>query len=174
MSTDELAQKIADNLGSTIREAASDEVGLKMRDLPRIVRKEMDACLDGKCDDIASRLAEKLPRVEQHILTGEDVAKAVKEAMGEGGPSLTVKGHTAHDILDCPTCRPMVVEGLWKDEGYRQQVMEKVCEDDVCREAISKMFEEKGYEVRKHEEGSGREETWAERRLRERRERKPS
>ena len=181
MSGDELAQRITELLKPTVKDAAREEVGRHMGDIGGIVRKEMDECLDEKCDAIASKVAEKLtPGEAPPALKSEDIAKAVKgalgetvkEALGEVKPSVTVEGHTAHDILECPNCKPIVVEALWKDEEYRRQVMERVCEDDECRQAISKMFEGKGYEVRKRGEET-REETWAERRLRERRESKP-
>lgn len=182
MSGEELAQKIAEILQPAVKDVAREEAGLHMKGIGSIVRREMDACLDGKCDAIASRLVEKLPKAEPPVLKSEDIVTAVKEAMGEAfkeamegvKPSFDIQGHTAHDILDCPTCRPIVVKKLWEDEDYRRQVMERVCEDDACRAAVSKIFEEKGYEVRKHGEEPRKEESWAKRRLRERKERKPS
>ena len=179
MSNEELMQKVAGMLRPAVKDAAREEVGLRMKDLPGIVqkemeglpgivRKEMDACLDGKCDAIADRLVGKLPKAEASILSVEDVTKAVKEAMEGSKSPFTVEGHTAHDILDCPTCKPIVVDKLWESEEYRQKVMESICEDDACRAAISKMFTDKGYEVM---EAGRKDESWAERRLRERRER---
>lgn len=175
--SEELAQKVADLLKTDVREAAKGAADLRMKDLPGIVRKEMDECLDGKCDAIAARVIEKFPefpKVDIPTFPSEDITKAVKEAMGGSKPTFNVEGHTAHDILDCPTCRPIVVDKLWESEEYRQKVMERICEDDACREAVSKIFKEKGYEVSKHGEEPGKHESWAARRLRERRERKPS
>lgn len=173
MSNENLAENIAELLKPTIKDVTRREVGLSVHDLPDIVRKEMDACIDGKCDAIASKVIEKLPAIQKGEVpkieghSNEELAKTIKEIMANTKPTFTVEGHTAHDILDCPTCRPIVIDKLWQDEGYRQKIMENICEDDACRTAISKMFEEKGYGVTKNE----RTETWAERRLRERAER---
>ena len=168
-------QKVAGLLRPVVEDAARKEVGGHMKDLPgivkkeleslpEIVRKEMDACLDGKCDAIAERLAVKLPKAETGTLSLEDITKTVKEAMEGGKIPFSVEGHSAHDILDCPTCRPIVTEKLWASEEYRQKVMENICEDDACREAISKMFTDKGYGVTE----TVKDESWSERRLRER------
>ena len=183
MSDEELMQKVAGLLRPVVEDAARKEVGGRMKDLPGIVKKEpedlpsivrseMDACIDGKCDAIANRVIEKLPEFPKGDVPvdyKEDLAKAVQEIMANTKPTISVEGHTAHDILDCPTCKPIVIDTLWKDEGYRQKVMESICEDDACRASISKMFEDKGYGVK---ENVGTNETWAERRLRERAERK--
>lgn|GEM_PF-5702857 len=179
MSGEELAQKIAGLLKTDAAEAAKGAVDLRMKDLPGIVskeleglpvivRKEMDACLDGKCDAIAERLVEKLPKAEASMKV-EDVTKSVMAALAEGAKiPFNVEGHSAHDILDCPTCKPIVVEKLWENPEYRQNVMEKICEDDACRESMTKIFKDKGFGV---EENVGKDESWADRRLRERRER---
>ena len=92
MSNEELMQKVAGMLRPAVKDAAREEVGLRMKDLsgivqkemeglPGIVRQEMDACLDGKCDVIADRLVGKLPKAEASVMTVEDITKAVKEAM---------------------------------------------------------------------------------------------
>ncbi len=175
MSEQNLALKVAEILKKGVREAAGEAADLRMKELPGIVqkemealpglvRKEMDACIGGHCETIADKVLEKLPKAEVSTLKVEDVAKAVKEAMEEGKSPLNVEGHTAHDILDCPTCKPLLVDKLWASDEYRQGVMEKICEDDACRESMTKMFTEKGKGV---EENVGTE-TWAERRLRER------
>ena len=159
-----------------VAEAAKGAADLRMKDLPGIVqkemeglpgivRKEMDACLDGKCDAIADRFIAKLPKAEASVVSVEDVTKAVKEAMEGAKPPFTVQGHTAHDILDCPTCKPVILEKLWENEEYRQAIAERVCEDEECRNLFIKQFEEKGYEVR---EAGRKDESWAARRLRER------
>lgn len=182
MSTEDLAQQVAGLLKTDAAKAAEGAVDRRMKDLPgivqkemeglpKIVRKEMDACLDGKCDAIAEKVLEKLPKAEASSLSGEDVTKAVKEALAGAKTPFTVEGHTAHDILDCPTCKPIVVEKLWESEEYRQAMAEKVCEDEACRTLFLKKFEEKGYEV---VEAGRKDESWAERRLRERGERKPA
>jgi hypothetical protein len=179
VSGEDLAQKVAGLLKTDVAKAAEGAVDLRMKDLPGIVhkemeglpgivRKEMDACLDGKCDAIADRLIAKLPKTETPALSGEDVTKAVKEAMERSKTPFTVEGHTAHDILDCPTCKPIVIDTLWESKEYRQAMAEKVCEDEECRNLFLKQFEEKGYGVK---ENGGKEESWADRRLRERRER---
>ena len=176
MSGEDLAQKVAGLLKTDVAKAAEGAVDLRMKELPgivqkemeglpTIVRQEMDACLDGKCDAIAERLVEKLPKVEASTVKVEDVTKAVMAALAEGKSTFNVEGHSAHDILDCPTCKPIVVEKLWENEEYRQKVMERICEDDACRESMTKMFTDKGFGV---EENVGKEESWAERRLRER------
>ncbi len=145
----------------------------------------VDACLDGKCDVIATRTKEKLrpdiqeirerlekmESAEPSTLSVEDITKTVKEALEGAESSLTVQGHSAHDILDCPTCKPLIVDKLWASDEYRQGVMEKICEDDACRESMTKMFTEKGLGVA---ENVGKDESWAQRRLRERRERNAS
>ena len=144
MSTEDLAQQVADLLKTDVAKAAEGAANLRMKELPGIVqkeleglpgivRKEMDACLDGKCDAIAERLVEKLPKAEASTMSGEDVTKAVKAAMEEGQAPFTIEGHTAYDILDCPTCKPIIVNKLWENEEYRQKVMESICEDDACR-----------------------------------------
>lgn len=176
--SEDLAKQVSALLKGDAEEAAVGAVDLRMKELPGIVkkeleglpgivRKEMDACLDGKCDAIADRLAAKIPKVEASTFSGEDITKAVKAAMEEGGAPFKVEGHTAHDILDCPTCKPVIVEKLWENEGYRQAMAEKVCEDEECRALFQKHFEKKGYEVI---EAGRKDESWAERRLRERRE----
>jgi len=182
MSEQDVAVKVAEILKKGVREAAEGAADLRMKDLPGIVqkemeglpgivRKEMDACLDGKCDTIADKVLEKLPKAEASMSV-EDVTKAVMAALAEGAKTpFTVEGHSAHDILDCPTCKPIVVEKLWADEGYRKTMAEKVCEDEECRNLFLKQLEEKGYEVT---EAGRKDESWAERRLRERRERKAS
>ena len=181
MSGEGLAQQVAELLKSDVEAAAKGATDLRMKDLPvlvskeleglpAIVRKEMDACLDGKCDAIAERLVLKLPKVEPGSLSVEDLTKAVKVAMEEGKSPFTVEGHTAYDILDCPTCKPLVVDKLWESEEYRQKVMENICEDDACRESMTKLFKDKGYGVKENGGSGGAEESWAERRLRERRE----
>lgn len=177
LSVEDISLKVAEILKPGVREAAEGAADLRMKDLPSlvskeleglpsIVRKEMDACLDGKCDAIAERLVAKLPKAEPGTLSAEELTKAVKEAMEGSKAHFTVDGHTAHDILDCPTCKPIVIDKLWENEEYKQKVMGQICEDDACREAISKMFTDKGYGV-KEDVGN---ESWAERRLRERRE----
>ncbi len=142
----------------------------------------VDACLDGKCDVIATRTREKLrpdiqeirerlekiERVEPSSLAVEDIAKVVKEALEGAESSLTVQGHSAHDILDCPTCKPIIIDKLWQDKEYRQAIAEKACEDEECRTLFTKKLEEKGYEVAK---AGRKDESWAQRRLRERKER---
>lgn len=179
MSGEDLAQKVAGLLKTDVAKAAEGAVDLRMKDLPGIVhkemeglpgivRKEMDACLDGKCDTIADKVLEKLPKSEAYMAV-EDVTKAVKEALEGSKTPFTVEGHSAHDILDCPTCKPVVIEKLWADEGYRKSMAEKVCEDEECRNLFIKQFDEKGYGAK--ENGGGKEESWADRRLRERRER---
>jgi len=174
--SENLAQQVADLLKTDVKEAAKGAADLHMKELPgivqkemeglpAIVRKEMDACLDGKCDAIAERLVEKLPKAGASMKV-EDVTKSVLAALAEGAKApFTVQGHSAHDILDCPTCKPILVKKLWENEEYRQNVMEKICEDDACRESMSKMFKDKGVGV---EENVGKEESWAERRLRDR------
>lgn len=180
MSGEDLAQKVAGLLKTDVAKAAEGAVDLRMKDLPGIVqkemdglpgivRKEMDACLDGKCDTIADKVLEKLPKAEASMAV-EDVTKAVKEAMEGSKTPFTVEGHSAHDILDCPTCKPIVVDKLWESEEYRQAMAEKVCEDEECRNLFLKHFEEKGYGAK---ENVGKGESWADRRLRERRERSP-
>lgn len=175
MSEQDVAVKVAEILKKGVREAAEGAADLRMKDLPGIVqkemeglpgivRKEMDACLDGKCDTIADKVLEKLPKAEASMSV-EDVTKAVKEAMEGSTTPFNVEGHSAHDILDCPTCKPIVIDKLWADEGYRKTMAEKVCEDEECRNLFLKTFEEKGYGSK---ENVGKEETWAERRLRER------
>jgi len=181
LSDKNLAQQVADLLKTDVREAAEGAANLRMKELPGIVqkemeglpgivRKEMDACLDGKCDAIADRLVAKLPKVEASTMSVEDITKAVQAAMEEGGSHLNVEGHTAHDILDCPTCKPIIVNKLWESEEYRQAIAEKVCEDEECRNLFIKQFGEKGYEMR---EVGKEDESWSERRLRERSERNP-
>jgi len=78
-------------------------------------------------------------------------------------------------------CKPVVAETLWKDEEYRKDVLGKIlkdetqrgtllegiCTDESCRKDILKIFKEKNIEVT---ERVG-EESWAQRRLRERAER---
>ena len=200
MSEGDLAQKIADQLRpaaeSAAREAVTSQMSSHMKNLEDALGNKIGECIDGKCDVIAAKAVEKL-RPEIEGLTSK-----VEGAM-------TVKGHTPHDIFDCPTCkpialehllkdekhrggllemvckdgvcRPVVAENLWKDEAYRTDVVEKllkdetqrgsllgrICEDEECRKGISKIFEEKGFEV---SESVG-DESWAQRRLRERRER---
>lgn len=185
MSAEDIAQQVASLLKTDAEKFAEGAVDLRMKDLPgivskeleglpAIVRKEMDACLDGKCDAIAERLVEKLPKSKASTLKVEDVTKAVKTALEEGKSPWTIEGHTAHDILDCPTCKPLIIDKLWDSEEYKQKVMEQICEDDACREAISKMFKDKGHGADKEqgvEEDDRKDESWAERRLRERRER---
>ena len=143
----------------------------EMAGLPELVRKEMDACIGGHCETIAEAVLEKLPKAEASTFKVEDVTKAVKEALEGAESPLTVQGHSAHDILDCPTCKPLIVDKvrkeLWESEEYRQTVMEKICEDDTCRESMTKMFTEKGIGV---EKDVGKE-SWSEKRLRERGER---
>ena len=174
--SENIAQQVADLLKTDVAEAAKGAADLHMKNIPGIVqkemeglsgivRKEMDACLDGKCDAIAERLAVKLPKAETGTLSLEDITKTVKEAMEGGKIPFSVEGHSAHDILDCPTCRPIVTEKLWASEEYRQKVMENICEDDACRVSISKMFTDKGYGVK---ENVKTDESWSERRLRER------
>ena len=196
MSGKGLAQEVANLLKTNVEAAAKGAADLRMKDLsvivqkemeglpgivqkemeglPGIVRQEMDACLDGKCDDIAAKVIEKFPefpKLEASTLKVEDVTKAVMDALAEGSKTpFTVEGHTAHDILDCPTCKPIIVDKLWENEEYRQTMAEKVCEDEECRNLFLKHFEKKGYEGI---EAGRKEETWAERRLRERSERKP-
>jgi hypothetical protein len=176
MSDKNLAQEVADLLKTDAGKAADRAVDLRMKDLPGIVskeleglpgivRKEMDACLDGKCDAIAERLVAKLPKAEASTMSVEDITKAVQAAMEEGGSHLNVEGHTAHDILDCPTCKPIIVNKLWESEEYRQAIAEKVCEDEECRNLFIKQFGEKGYEVT---EAGRKDESWSEQRLRER------
>jgi len=176
MSGEGLAKEIAGLLQTDVEKAVKGATDLRMKELPGIVqkemeglpgivRKEMDACLDGKCDAIADRLVMKLPKAEASTMSVEDVTKAVKAAMEEGQAPFKVEGHTAHDILDCPTCKPVIVNKLWESEEYRQAVAEKVCEDEECRNLFIKQFEEKGYEVT---EAGRKDESWAERRLRER------
>ena len=180
MGNENLAQEVADLLKTDAAKAAEGAVNLRMKELPSIVskeleglpgivRKEMDACLDGKCDAIAERLALKLPKAESGTLSSEALTKVVQEAMEAGKSPFTVEGHTAYDILDCPTCKPIVVNKLWENEEYRQKIMENICEDDDCRNAISKMFADKGFGVT--ENGGKDDESWSERRLRERTER---
>lgn len=179
--SEELDQRVADLLKTHVAEATKGATVQIMKDLPGIVqkemeglpgivRKEMDACLDGKCDAIAERLVLKLPKAEASTLAIEDVTKAVKAAMEGGSTPFSVEGHTAHDILDCPTCKPVIVEKLWESPEYRQAIAEKVCEDEECRALFVKQFESKGYEVI---EAGRKDESWAERRLRERSERSP-
>ena len=178
MSSEELAQKVAALLNTDAVEAAKGAADLFMKDLdlpsivqkemeglPGIVRKEMDACLDGKCDAIAESLVAKLPKAEASIVSVEDVTKAVKEALEGSKTPFNVEGHSAHDILDCPTCKPIVEAKIWESKEYRQTMAEKVCEDEECRNLFLKHYEEKGYGVK---ENVGKEESWAERRLRER------
>ena len=174
-----MAVKVAAILKTPLADAAGEAADLRMKELPGIVqkemaglpelvRKEMDACIGGHCETIAEAVLEKLPKAEASTFKVEDVTKAVKEALEGAESPLTVQGHSAHDILDCPTCRPLLVDKvkkeLWENEEYRQGVMEKICEDDSCRESMTKMFTKKGIGVEK-DVGS---ETWAERRLRER------
>lgn len=177
MSNKNLAQEVADLLKGDAAKAAEGAVDRRMKDLPGIVskeleglpgivRKEMDECLDGKCDAIAERLVAKLPKAS--TLSGEEITNAVKKAMEGGQTPFNVEGHSAHDILDCPTCRPIVEEKLWANEDYRKKVMENICQDDACRESMSNMFKEKGLGVKEEVE---KDEGYSERRLRERAER---
>ena len=193
---EELDQRVADLLKTQVAEATKGATDLfrkdlpgivqkeleglpgivqkEMEGLPGIVRKEMDACLDGKCDTIADKVLEKLPKAEAPMSV-EGFTKAVKEALEGAKTPFTVEGHSAHDILDCPTCKPVILDKLWADEGYRKTMAEKVCEDEECRNLFLKHFDEKGYgpkEKGAKENGGGKEESWADRRLRERRERK--
>lgn len=191
MSNENLAEDIVKLLQPTLKDVARKEVGIRMNDLPDIVRQQMDACIDGKCDVIAEKVAEKIPAhntqkkitlIERQKLEGdpelvlhshdsnEDLAKIVQDAIANSKPTITVEGHTAHDILDCPTCKPIIIQKLWQDEDYRKRIMESICDDDACRSSMIKMFEDKGLGVNKDVKTT---ETWAERRLRERRERKP-
>lgn len=179
MSEQDVALKVAEILKVPIREAAGEAADLRMKELPGIVqkemeglpelvRKEMDACIGGHCKTIAEAVLEKLPKAEASTFKVEDVTKSVMAALAEGGKTaFNVEGHTAHDILDCPTCKPLIVDKLWASDEYKQNVMEKICEDDACRDSMTKMFTEKGIGVEK-DVGT---ETWSERRLRERRER---
>ncbi len=179
LSIEDISLKVAAILKPGVREAAEGAaaqhmetlpgiVQKEMEGLPELVRKEMDACIGGHCETIAEAVLEKLPKAEASTLKVEDVTKAVKEALEGAESPLTVQGHSAHDILDCPTCKPLIVDKvrkeLWESEEYRQNVMEKICEDDSCRESMTKMFTEKGIGV-KEDVGT---ETWAQRRLRER------
>lgn len=175
MSEQDVALKVAEILKTGVREAAGEAADLRMKELPGIVqkemeglpglvRKEMDACIGGHCETIAEAVLEKLPKAEASTLKVEDVKKSVMEALKEGKSTFNVEGHTAHDILDCPTCKPLLVDKLWASDEYRQNVMEKICEDDSCRDSMTKMFTEKGIGVEK-DVGT---ETWSERRLRER------
>ncbi len=176
MSDQEYALKIAEILKPSVSEAAGEAADLRMKDLSGIVKKELeglpgivDACLDGKCGAIAEAVLEKLPKAEASTLKVEDVTKGVMEALAEGATKIpfNVEGHTAHDILDCPTCKPLILDKLWASDEYKQGVMEKICEDDSCRESMTKMITEKGIGVEK-DVGT---ETWSEKRLRERGER---
>ena len=127
---------------------------------------------------------------------------------------MSIRGHTPHDIWDCPTCKPIamdhllkdeknrgdllemvckdgvckpiVTENLWKDKAYRKDIVGKlledetqrgdllgrICEDEECKKDLSKIFDEKKdeEELKVIEDDGRREETWAQRRLRERRE----
>ena len=191
MSNEDLAQKIADMLKPTAEDAAKAAIGSQMKSLEDVMGRKIETCIDGKCDSIAAKTAEKLRSEIQDI-----------KSKVEG--SMSIKGHTPHDIFDCPTCKPIAIdhllkdekhrgglletvckdgvckpllaENLWKDEGYRKDVLGKIlkdenqrgnllegiCTDEACRKDISKIFEEKGYVI-----GEKKEETFAERRRRE-------
>ena len=196
MSDNELAQKIAGMLKPTAENAAKAAIGSQMKSLKDILGTTIETCIDGKCDAIATKAIEKLqPELN-------DIKSKVKDAM-------TIKGHTPHDLWDCPTCkpvaidhllkdethrgglletvctdgvcRPIVAETLWKDEDYRKDVLGKllkdeeqrgpllegICTDEACRNDIFRILKEKNIEVSER----GRDETWAQQRLRERKER---
>ena len=189
MSEQDVALKVAEILKKPLREAAEGAADLRMKELPGIVqkemeglpgivqkemeglpgivRKEMDACIDGKCDVIADKVLEKLPKAGASMAV-EDITKAVKEAMEGSTTPFNVEGHSAHDILDCPTCKPIVMEKLWENKEYRLVMAEKVCEDEECRNLFLKHFEEKGHGSKENGGSGGAEESWADRRLRER------
>ena len=201
MSEENLAKRIAEMLKPAAENAAKEAVGLQVKKLEDVLGTKIDECIDGKCDFIATKTAEKLqPEIQ-----------AIKSKV-EG--SMSIKGHTPHDIWDCPTCKPItmdhllknekhrgdllemvckdavckpiVTENLWKDEDYRKDLVGKlledenqmgellgrICENEECRKDLSKIFDEKKGEegVKVIENGERREETWAQRRLRERRE----
>ena len=196
MSEQGLAEKIAEMLKPTVENAAKAAIGSQMKILEDNLGTKIETCIDGKCDLIATKAIEKLqPELN-------DIKSKVEGAM-------SIKGHTPHDIFDCPTCKPIaidhllkdekhrggllemvckdgvckpvVAETLWKDEEYRKDVLGKIlkdetqrgtllegiCTDESCRKDILKIFKEKNIEVT---ERVG-EESWAQRRLRERAER---
>ena len=196
MSEEGLAEKIAEMLKPTAEDAAKAAIGSQMKSLEDALGKKIETCIDGKCDSIAAKTAEKLQSELQGIQSKVE-------------SSMSIKGHTPHDIFDCPTCKPIaiehllkdekhrgglletvckdgvckpiVAENLWKDEEYRKEVLGKllkdetqrgdllegICTDEACRKDILKIFKEKNIGVTE----SGRDETWAQRRLRERKER---
>lgn len=192
MSDQELAQKVAEILKPTTENAAKVAVTSQMKGLEDALGKRIETCIDGKCDSIAAKTAEKLQ-------------SELKEIKSKVEGTTSIKGHTAHDIFDCPTCKPkaiehllkeekhrsglletvckdgvckpIVAENLWKDEEYRKGVLGKIlkdetqrgtllegiCTDEDCRRDILKIFKEKNIEVTE----SVGEESWAQRRLRE-------
>lgn len=191
MSEKDLAQKIADMLKPTAEDAARGAVTSQMKSLEDVMGRKIETCIDGKCETIAAKTAEKIQGEIQ------DIKSKVKDAM-------SIKGHTPHDIFDCPTCKPIaiehllkdekhrgdlletvckdgickpiVAENLWKDKDYKAEVLGKIlkdetqrggllgriCEDEECRKGITKIFTEKGYVI-----GEKKEETFAQRRRRE-------
>lgn len=204
MSDTELAQKIAEMLKPTAENAAkaavTSELSVSMKSLEDALGNKIETCIDGKCDDIATKTSERLQSELQKI-----------KKMTEG--DITVKGHTPHDLWDCPTCKPVaidhllkeekhrsglletvckngvckpiVAENLWKDAEYRKDVLGKllkdetqrgsllegICTDETCRKDLLKKLKEKNIEVSESgSESERKDESWAQKRLRERRE----
>ena len=135
MSDTELAQKIADMLKPTAELAAKGAVTSQMKNLEGLIGRKIESCIDGKCDTIAAKTIEKLqPELK-------DIRSKVKEA-------ITIKGHTPHDIFDCPTCKPIALSHLLKDEKHRSGLLEMVCKDGVCKPIVAgKLWEDDEYKA---------------------------